>query len=257
MRKPKSVRAWLIPVYLFLVVLLTGCVHYDVGVNFESQTHGEIIQHIKLADRLTSFSRTTAEDWLKSIERRARQLQGRTKRLSEKDLTVIIPFDNGADLQRKFNQFFNPVENQKTTVSDDLPKFESHLAVQQNNLIFWIRNHVELELDLRSLGVISSNGNVLVSPGSLLELEFSLQAPWGARPILTTDSNAINPENHKTGNQILWMLQPGQINHIEAVFWLPSPIGIGALLIALFVALGIYLKSQLSPVGVKPANTSI
>uniref|UniRef100_A0ACD5GX71 Uncharacterized protein n=1 Tax=Desertifilum tharense IPPAS B-1220 TaxID=1781255 RepID=A0ACD5GX71_9CYAN len=75
MRRPKSVVLWLIPLYLCLVTLLSGCVRYEVGVNFESPTHGEMIQHIKLADRLTSFSRTTAEDWLKSIERRTRQLQ--------------------------------------------------------------------------------------------------------------------------------------------------------------------------------------
>lgn len=256
MRRPKSVVLWLIPLYLCLVTLLSGCVRYEVGVNFESPTHGEMIQHIKLADRLTSFSRTTAEDWLKSIERRTRQLQGRTKRISEQDLTVIIPFDNGADLQKKFNQFFNPVEPGKTTVSEDLPQFESHLEMRQNNLLFWIRNHVELELDLRSLGVISSNGNVLVSPGSLLELQFSLSAPWGAKPILTSDASAINPQSDRIGNQVIWTLQPGQINHIEAVFWLPSPIGIGALVIVLFVALGMYLKSQLSPVGVKTANPS-
>ncbi|NES98942.1 MAG: DUF3153 domain-containing protein [Desertifilum sp. SIO1I2] len=256
MRRPKSVVLWLIPLYLCLVTLLSGCVRYDVGVNFESPTHGEMIQHIKLADRLTSFSRTTAEDWLKSIERRTRQLQGRTQRISEQDLTVIIPFDNGADLQKKFNQFFNPVENGKTTVSEDLPQFESHLEVRQNNLLFWIRNHVELELDLRSLGVISSNGNVLVSPGSLLELAFSLTTPWGAKPILTPDASAINPQSDRIGNQVIWHLEPGQINHIEAVFWLPSPIGIGALVIVLFVALGMYLKSQLSPVGVKTANPS-
>uniref|UniRef100_A0ACD5H2F9 DUF3153 domain-containing protein n=1 Tax=Desertifilum tharense IPPAS B-1220 TaxID=1781255 RepID=A0ACD5H2F9_9CYAN len=168
-----------------------------------------------------------------------------------------MPFDNGADLQKKFNQFFNPVEPGKTAVSEELPQFESHLEVRQNNLLFWIRNHVELELDLRSLGVISSNGNVLVSPGSLLELQFSLSAPWGTKPILTSDASAINPQSDRIGNQVIWTLQPGQINHIEAVFWLPSPIGIGALVIVLFVALGMYLKSQLSPVGVKTANPSL
>ncbi|MEO1187340.1 MAG: DUF3153 domain-containing protein, partial [Cyanobacteria bacterium J06636_27] len=37
------------------------------------------------------------------------------------------------------------------------------------------------------------------------------------------------------------------LNHLEAVFWLPSPIGIGTLLIVLFVVLGFYLRYSFMP----------
>jgi hypothetical protein len=85
-------------------------VEYDVGVTFNSPHRGEIVQHIKLGERLTSFSGDSAQEWLTSIERRVRQLQGKTKRVSNEEITVTIPFNNGAELEAKFNEFFNPVE---------------------------------------------------------------------------------------------------------------------------------------------------
>jgi hypothetical protein len=97
---------------------------------------------------------------------------------------------------------------------------------------------------LRSLALIASKGNVLANAGSILDLEFSLKTPWGAKNIQLTET-AIEPE--KNGNQLVWKLQPGQLNHIEAVFWLPSPLGIGALLIILFVWGGLYLRYNFMP----------
>lgn len=232
-----------------MATVLGGCVRYGVAVDFQSQTHGEMVQHIKLADRLTSFSRVTAEDWLKSIEKRAKKLHGKVKHLSDQEILVKIPFDNGKDLEKKFNQFFNPAKNQGALLGTEagLPELSSQLTVKQNNLFFWIRNHLELDLDLTSLGVMSADGNVLISPGTLLELEFSLNTPLGAKSIPSDNENAITPERLENGHQLVWTLQPGQINHLEAVFWLPSPIGIGAVAIILFVALGMYLKSKQTP----------
>ena len=41
----------------FAVLLLSGCVQYELGINFQSQTHGEIVQHIKLAKKLQKMDR--------------------------------------------------------------------------------------------------------------------------------------------------------------------------------------------------------
>ncbi len=101
-------------------------------------------------------------------------------------------------------------------------------------------------LDLRSLSLLSSNGSLLVSPGGLLELDFSLNTPWGAQSMETV-AGAIVPESYQEGKQLVWKLKPGEINYLEAVFWIPSPVGIGAVIIALFVAAGISLKYQLLP----------
>ena len=249
--KRKKHFLFLLPFVLCLLNLVTGCVQYDVGVNFDSQTRGEILQHIKLGDKLTSFSSETVGEWLKSVERRVRLLDGKTKRLSDQEVLVRIPFNNGAELEAKFNQFYNPIaptdkSRVVTPLDTDLPKFESHLGVKQNNLLLVLRNRLTLELDLRSLSLLSSNGSLLVSPGGLLELDFSLNTPWGAQSIETV-AGAIVPESYLEGKQLVWKLKPGEINYLEAVFWIPSPVGIGAVIIALFVAAGISLKYQLLP----------
>ncbi|WP_045054661.1 DUF3153 domain-containing protein [Aliterella atlantica] len=237
--------AWIM---LLASLLLSGCVQYDVGVNFASPHRGEIVQHIKLGERLTSFSGESATQWLSSIERRARELQGKVKRISAEEITVKIPFNNGAELEQKFNQFFNPVSQQNATVAaaEELPKIDSKLDLQQNNLLLLLRNRLSYDLDLRSLSLIANNNNVLVSPGSLFDLEFRLNTPWGSRSVEKAE-NSIAPENPQNRRQMVWKLQPGQINHLEAVFWLPNPLGIGAVVIGLIVASGIFLRYNFMP----------
>jgi len=232
------------------VVLLSGCVQYDVGVNFEGAHQGEFVQHIKLEERLTNFSSSQVQDWLKSIERRAKQLDGKTKRLSNQEIVVTIPFSSDTELESKFNQFFNPVakKGDRTQASEtlDLPNFESKVRLDRGNFFFWQRNRLSYDLDLRSLGVLSTNGNVIVSPSSLLNLQFRLETPWGARSVEKV-ANAVQPEVYDNGHQLVWTLQPGQLNHLEAVFWLPSPLGIGTFLIVLFVLGGFYWKYKSMP----------
>ncbi len=234
---------------VLVVSLLSGCVRYDVGVNFDNPHRGEIVQHIKLGERLTSFSGDSAQEWLNSIERRTRQLEGKVKRLSNEEIAVTIPFNNGAELESKFNEFFNPVEKNNSSrvkTTEELPNIDSHFKLNQNNLLLLSRNKLSYDLDLRSLSLISTNNSVLANPGSILDLEFSLNTPWGAKSI-EKDSNAVHPENYQNGRQLVWILKPGQLNHVEAVFWLPSPIGIGTILITLFVAAGIYLRYNFMP----------
>lgn len=262
--KKKKHFFFLLPLVFCILNLVTGCVQYDVGVNFDSQTHGAIVQHIKLGERLTSFSSETVGDWLKSVEKRARLLDGKTKRLSESEVIVTIPFNNGAELEDKFNQFYNPIaQTAKSRVASpletDLPKFESHLSVKQNNLLLVLRNRLSLELDLRSLALVSSNGSPLLNPGGLLELDFSLNTPWGAENISTTVAGALVPQSYQQGKQLVWKLKPGEVNYLEAIFWVPSPVGIGALIIAAFVAAGIAVKYQIFPalgIGKKQQNIS-
>ncbi|MEH1843265.1 MAG: DUF3153 domain-containing protein [Nostoc sp.] len=237
---------WLV---LLTSLLLTGCVKYDVGLNFDNSNSGELVQHIRLGERLTSFSGDSVYEWLKSIERRARQLEGKTQRVSQEEIIVTIPFSSGRELQEKFNEFFNSRANQPSESvgkqsDSELPKIESNVLLEQNNFLLLVRNRLIYDLDLRSLSLIASKGNVLANAGSILDLEFSLKTPWGAKNIQLTET-AIEPE--KNGNRLVWKLHPGELNHIEAVFWLPSSIGIGALLIILFVWGGLYLRYNFMP----------
>jgi Protein of unknown function (DUF3153) len=241
--------------FLLLASLcLSGCVQYDVGIRFDNQTHGAIVQHIRLGEQFTNFSGSVAQDWLKSIKQRTRKLGGRTRQINSQELAVTIPFSNGADLTDKFNQFFQPTpladERSKTT-APEIPELQSDLKLTQSNFLLLERDRLVFDLDLRSLGVLSANGNLLVSPGSLLDLEFSLETPWGASSVGSADGSTLIAQQQ--GKQLVWTLKPGAVNHLEAVFWVPSPLGIGTVAIALLVAGGVYLRSQLFP-AVKPQS---
>jgi hypothetical protein len=109
------------------------------------------------------------------------------------------------------------------------------LTLQQSNWLLAVRHRLSLAVDLRSLGMVSGDGSVVVNPGALLDLNFALEMPGvksvgGAVPQLDTLGHSI------------WKLVPGELNHIEAVFWLPSPLGMGTLLVAIAVGLGGYFK---------------
>jgi hypothetical protein len=277
-RRPS--RFWVLFIALLAALFLSGCVHADLEINFRGQSGGEIVQHIKLADQLTAVSSSAAQDWFDGVKRRARQLRGKAKR-SDQEIEVAIPFGSPADLEAKVNQLLNPadtkipsrnvapgpVTGEASTANPELqlPLVQSHLKVKQQNFLFFLRNRLIYDLDLRSLGVQSANGNLLFSPDPLLELEFKLKTPWLARSVNSKAATSpqvgrqpreatevrgrgdsrIAPTQH--GQQLVWTLQPGQLNHLEAVFWFPSPIGIGAVAIALFIAAGMYVKYRLLP----------
>jgi len=93
-----------------------------------------------------SFSGDSAQEWLNSIERQ--KLQGKTKRLSNQ-VTVTIPFNNGAELEAKFNEFFNPTSKKSeaiTSKATELPNIDSQMSLTQNNLLFLLRNRLSYDL---------------------------------------------------------------------------------------------------------------
>ena len=233
----RSRHLWLM---LLASLLLSGCVRYDVSVRFDSPNRGEFTQHIQLEERLQRFSGSTAQQWLTLIEQRSQQLGGRIDRLPDHDLLVTIPFTSSGDLQTKFNQFFSPLEqNSAAATAIALPPIASQFTLSTSNLLLVERNHLRYELDLRSLGVRSSSGSLLLSPASLIDLEFRLQTPWGAKSIPTASNQ---PEAVPSGKTLVWQLVPGALNHLEVVFWLPSPLGLGTLAIVLLVLVGRFLK---------------
>jgi hypothetical protein len=241
-------------VMLLASLVLSGCVKSEVGITVESPNRGTIVQRIRLDERLTSVNSGTAQKWLDGLEKRVRRIQGKARRLSNQEILVTIPFGNGRELETRFNEFFSPTADLKspsTRKEFDLPKLDSHLKVQEGNFILLQRQRVIYDLDLRSLGILAPDGSLLASPGSLLELEFGLTTPWGARSI--TRGNGTEIAARREGKQLIWTLQPGQSNHLEAAFWLPNPLGIGTVMIVAIVAGGIYLRRILpTPVTAPP-----
>nr|WP_263858182.1 DUF3153 domain-containing protein [Waterburya agarophytonicola] len=228
--------------------MLTGCVDYDVGVKFTTPYQGEITQHIKVSDKLTSLAPGDSRKWLNSIEKRSRQLKGSINKLNSEELLLTIPFGNGAELAQKFNQLFQTSIVPNATIPQgkaDLIQLNSQVSLKQNNLIFVERNTIDLAIDLRALDILTKQDKIAIATDSLADLEFQLDTPWIAYSI--SDLDYLQPIDSTLKKGLVWQLNPGEINHIKAVFWLPSPVGIGAAIIVLLMLLGFLLKYRHFP----------
>ena len=223
---------------IFASLLLSGCVKYDLGVNFNSTNNGELVQHIQLSEKITIFSSDYLSQWLKTLENRARTLAGSIERVSPVEIVVKIPFTSAKELQEKFTGFFNTRTSEDSDGSE-ISNITSTLVAEDTNFFILSRNHLVYDLDLRSLAMLTTKDD-----SSIVNLDFSLQTPWGIKNIDNSE-NAIQPEKHD--NQLIWTIKPGTINHIDVVFWLPNFLGIGTLLIIGFVWLGLYLRYTFLP----------
>ena len=252
---PKNPILYLLPFILCLLTLLTGCVDYDVGVSFDSPYDGTIVQHVRVGEDLTSLDRSATKEWLKSIEDRTYKLRGKVKRLSSDELAVVIPFSNAKELAEKFNQFFygnsSPTDSSLPTETDELTSINSRISLRQSNLLLLERNYINLIIDLRALGDIPEQNQIVFDSSSFVNLTFQLNAPWITRSLKGRE--LLSPVKNTPG-KLIWQLQPGKINHIKAVVWLPNYLGIGTAIIIVLIIVGFYVKYRHFP-GVTPAKT--
>ncbi len=243
---------------LFIVIIaaitLNGCVQYDLGIEFQDQNHGQITQQIQLSKQFTDFSAEAIAEWTESIENRVKTLGGTVESVSEENLQVSIPFYNGAELEQKLNQFFSPVEPQSDAVisvlPDQLPQLSSQLSLTQQNFVFVLRNRFSLDLDLRGLALTVTENQIAINSNGVIDFDFSLITPWGAQVLQSSQEAGSQPLAilaKQDRKQLIWQLQPGEINHIEAIFWLPSFVGIGTAIILLFILLGSLIRYRLFP----------
>ncbi|PSB58906.1 DUF3153 domain-containing protein [Chamaesiphon polymorphus] len=227
--------------YFFIAIALSGCIKYDTSINFSSLNDGEIVEHIQLGDRLNSFSQDAVKKWVDSIDRRTIQAQGRIEHLSDRELKVIIPFNNPQELVAKIERYFNP----QTSDTQARTNFNSHMTIDRSNFLLAVRNHLSYDIDLRSLAIAATDPKVSVAADNSVELNFSLNSPWGVKNGELTNNIA---SVKKLGNtQTSWQLKPGQLNHVEAIFWLPNPLAIGGVVISLISLAGYYFKYRQLP----------
>jgi hypothetical protein len=238
-RRSKSmVQRWFrVGLGMVLMLLLGGCVQYDLGIQWQHAHHGAIVQEIHLGEKFAQLSPQEAQTWLRSIAQRAKQLQGQVRSRGKDTLWVTIPFGNGAQLAEKFNRFFAA----ETGDRGDLVQLQAHLDRQQENWIFLEHQHLTLDVDLRVLGVVSDQGNVLLGPGSLLDLSFHLQTPLGGKV------NASPAPAQRDPQGWTWTLTPGQVNHFEGDLWLPNALGLGIAAIVALMVLGYGIKYRRLP----------
>jgi Protein of unknown function (DUF3153) len=219
---------------------LSGCVKYDTGINFSSLNYGEIVEHIQLGEQLNSFNQQAVQTWIASIEQRTKQAEGSIDRISDREFKIIIPFNSAQELVTKIDRYFNP----NPANNSDKAKFNAHMQINQSNFLVIVRNQLIYDIDLRSLSLKSTDPQPAAAQ-NFVDLDFRLQSPWGVR-------NSDAPGNIigvkvTDNNQVHWQLKPGEINHIDAIFWLPNPLGIGAILISLISGGGYYLKYRQLP----------
>lgn len=248
------VRWRLLWVILVSSLLLSGCVKYDVGIQFSDANHGEIAQYIRFDEQVTGVGDSVLRTWLNTLEYNAKKAGGRIQHPSEQEWLIKIPFYNAKDLESKFNHFFQPpaLLRSQTHLADT--NLGSHLHLTTGNLVLWQRTRLEYDLDLRGLefpGLEAERSSDTKLTESPLAIEFRLSTPWGAKVThKATRSNTgdttetLSPFVRQQGKQLIWQLHPGMLNHLEVVFWLPSFLGIGLVLIVLAVAVGIYRTSQ-------------
>jgi Protein of unknown function (DUF3153) len=219
---------------LVAVLFLSGCVHSDVGVSFSDANHGKIVHHIRLQAQASTLSESIAITGIESLSQRAKALGGRMRHPEAREWVITIPFNNAKDLETKFNRLY------QATSSTQQPLPTSQLQIQTLNRLIWQRQRLQYDLDLRSLRATLQN-NVSES----LDLEFKLKTPWGAQ----VPNISMSAPMRRNGWQT-WQLKPGMMNHIEAVFLVPSPLGIGFVVICL-VVIGGFLVKVLSQSGVE------
>ena len=107
--------------------------------------------------------------------------------------------------------------------------------------------------------MLSDQGNIIVSPGSLIDLEFALNTPLLTQSI-TTDWVLLPESNTRSRSaasrsQLIWKLKPGQINTLEAVFFVPSYLALGTVAIIALCLGGFYHKYKRWP-GVFPVTST-
>jgi hypothetical protein len=232
-----------------IAIALSGCVKYDTGINFYSLNYGEIVEHIQLGEQLNSFSQSAVQKWLASIEQRTKQAQGRIERITDRELQVIIPFNNAQELATKIDSYFNP----ESAHSEARSKLKSHMQIDQSNFLLVVKNHLIYDVDLSALPVAKPLGTkpsaidskVSVGSGNVVDLNFSIHSPWGVKNIDRTSNTASVKAT--SDRQLTWQLKPGELNHLDAIFWLPNPLGIGGLFIIVISLAGYYLKYRQHP----------
>lgn len=251
----KSVRRYLTVLCLLLCSLLSGCVDYDLGIRFDSQTHGTLTQSVHLSDRLLTLSDTGTRQIFQQFTAKAEALSGQIRQLDEDTLQITLPFYSGAQLVERFNAFYSG-DSGPTDLATSLldlpgtPTVSAHLDLQQRNYIFALRNHLTYDLQIATAQTLPVSNRWRVGKAtpresrSWLTLDFHLTTPWGLIP---TDSSLTAPPPSIQGHTATWHLEANQPQHIEATFWVPSPVGIGGGAIALLCLLGYLLRHKLLP----------
>jgi hypothetical protein len=223
--------------WLVVALCLTSCVKSDLEINFAGINSGEVIQRIELDRQIGSFARDAVLKWVESVAERVDKIQGTVAYPSDRELEIKIPFNNAKDLEAKLNRYLGS-DSGSTGI-------KSRVKINQNNFIFLIRNHLTSELDLTDLALKTDNPKLNIDAIAKPDLSLSIRSPWGVKSLdrAETIAGKFDPELDRTN----WTLATGKVDKIDAVFWLPNPLGIGGLIIIILGTLGYFIKYRQLP----------
>ena len=151
---------------LLLMVTSTGCLRYDLGIQFDHADHGQIVQQI----RLDAAPNPAFNAWLEQLSGRVRRLGGQVRR--GETTTLTVPFTTGEELLQRFRQMFPEDE---VIVVPQLGEVRSHLSLQTGNYLFAVRHHLVYDLDLRDLP--AEVGAPVNLSSDWLDFHFQLKTP--------------------------------------------------------------------------------
>ena len=199
---------------LLITVLLGGCVDLDTQLRFPAPGRLQITQVSRSStSRPLPWQRQLAESL------RASPLQ-QHQALGELQLQApALPATQAIAL------LSSTLEQAAQLASIDLPPPE--LALQERNWLLGVRQTFQCRLDLRGLEPL---------PGLQLQLRFQPLSLRAVRRAAPRPAEAVIHRG-RAPDQVRWRLQPGAVNRFEFSCWRWSRLGVGALLIALLLAL--------------------
>ena len=173
---------------LWIIVIaslfLSGCVHYEVGMQFADTNHGEMIHSIRFSQPITGVSSTLLTAWLETIEKPIKRDGGSIQHPNSQEWVIRVPFYNAKDLETKFSHLLQPPPQPRSRLKSKLPTdIASLLHFTTGNLILWQRHHLQYDLDLRGLD--------FALPIPELRSELNTESNTGSR--LNPESSAASP----------------------------------------------------------------
>lgn len=193
--------------------LLTGCVDYDLGIQFESPNTGQLTHRIKLENE----TNPTAQAFLQQVRQQTDRVQGSLRSISPQESIVTIPFHTATELEQSFNRFFQTGPG--NAAASDLPTVVSHLTLDQANWLLFEHDRLIFDVDLSAFGLQGTEN--FPDPSTLFNLTMKV-------------------------NDRTWDLDSGKKNHIVTDLWMPMPLGWGTVAIGLLVGFGLRKRATLS-----------
>jgi hypothetical protein len=212
-----------------LAMMISGCADYDLGLNFRHAQSSQLVQQVRIDRRFTDLASPGSQQWIQALVQQTHHWGGRVQHQDEEAVIISLPLGGARDLEEKFAQLMAPLQTNPLGV-------QTELRLQQSNWLLAVRDRLTLQADLRGLGIQDKAGQALVTPGRLLALTVHLTTPWGFQRVEGTAA----VQQHR----LTWVLQPGVVNNLDVVFWLPNPLGWGALIIGMLMGGGWLIRSR-------------